>query len=401
MLAEILELRGDAAFHRRRTPNLPQNLRLIEPREVAVGDWVDIRGTYRPCDLSTCFDTSVLAQADDNYPGRLWEVVEATERSVALQLENCQARRLRKQLRQVWRPYLSIAQRDFKISLTRGKEAIVSAEDYDYLSQWNWSLKPSGNSGYAIRQRKKGEAPGPTSIYMHRVIASRCGMDTSDLIDHKNRNGLDNRRENLRSANAFGNTRNSPPRKNGSSKFKGVSFHQASQKWVASINPGSLHIGCFKTEEEAAIAYDDAALVVFAEFAYLNFPEDRRIYDSPPFWLACRISQPAPCVPAVETMLRGSTEETRTLDALGRGRGDGRRGGVRAVQLTRKLKRGKGQATYTQWRLQWEEPRGGGVYSATRNLKKAIAADVRRDWENGLTAKEICKKYNLEKPKHA
>ena len=101
----------------------------------------------------------------------------------------------------------------------------------------------------------------------------------------------------------------------------------------------------------------------------------------------------------VETMLRGR-EETRTLDALGRGRGDGRRGGVRAVQLTRKLKRGKGQATYTQWRLQWEEPRGGGVYSATRNLRKAIASDVRRDWEAGLTVKEICKKYQLEKPKH-
>ena len=211
MLAETLEPRGDAAFHRRRTPGLPQNLRLIEPAEVAVGDWVDVRGTYRPCDLSTCFDTSALAQADDAHPGRLWEVVEATERSVALQLEGCQARRLRKQLRQVWRPYLSIA---------------------------------------------------------------------------------------------------------------------------------------------------------------------------------------------VETMLRGRTEETRTLDALGRGRGDGRRGGVRAVQLTRKLKRGKGQATYTQWRLQWEEPRGGGVYSATRNLKRAIASDVRRDWERGMTVKGICKKYNLEKPKH-
>jgi hypothetical protein len=220
MLAEILEPRGDAAFHRRRTPGLPQNLRLVEPAEVAVGDWVDIRGTYRPCDISTCFDTSALAQADDAHPGRLWEVVEATERSVALQLEGCQARRLRKQLRQVWRPYLSIA------------------------------------------------------------------------------------------------------------------------------------------------------------------PE------------------PAPCVRTVETMLRGSTEETRTLDALGRGRGEGRRGGVRAVQLTRKLKRAGKVATYTQWRLQWEEPRGGGVYSATRNLKKAIAADVRRDWENGLTVKEICKKYNLEKPKH-
>jgi Mor family transcriptional regulator len=211
MLAEILELRGDAAFHRRRTPNLPQNLRLIEPREVAVGDWVDIRGTYRPCDLSTCFDTSVLAQADDNYPGRLWEVVEVTERSVALQLEGCQARRLRKQLKQVWRPYLSIAMETF-----------------------------------------------------------------------------------------------------------------------------------------------------------------------------------APSLPV----------ETRTLDALGRGRGDGRRGGVRAVQLTRKLKRAGKVATYTQWRLQWEEPRGGKPYSATRNLRKAIASDVRRDWEAGMTAKEICKKYNLEKPKH-
>lgn len=110
-----------------------------------------------------------------------------------------------------------------------------------------------------------------TVYYNHRVIYYlSTGIDPLDsFIDHKNHynnNGI------LREATPSQNTQNSRPRKNTSSKYKGVSWHKRNKKWVSNItlNGKRKYLGSFETEEEAAFAYNKEALNLFGDFAYLN-----------------------------------------------------------------------------------------------------------------------------------
>jgi hypothetical protein len=93
--------------------------------------------------------------------------------------------------------------------------------------------------------------------------------------DHRNHNGLDNRRENLREADTQKNNWNLGKSKAAkSSIYKGVSWHKQCQKWSASIhlNDKKTHLGLFDSEVEAALAYDAEARRRFGKFAALNFP---------------------------------------------------------------------------------------------------------------------------------
>lgn len=78
-----------------------------------------------------------------------------------------------------------------KIFLTNGDFTVVSDEDYIFLAGYNWSQ----NS----QNQVQGNADGSTQ-FMSRIIAKRIGLDLSNEIDHKDRNPLNNQRENLRSA---------------------------------------------------------------------------------------------------------------------------------------------------------------------------------------------------------
>jgi len=103
---------------------------------------------------------------------------------------------------------------------------------------------------------------------MHRLIMGNPqGME----VDHINGNGLDNRRCNLRVVTTSQNQANQHARR-GRSSFKGV-FKQRS-RWRARIHvqQKGINLGSFLTEEEAARAYDAAALHYFGEHACLNFP---------------------------------------------------------------------------------------------------------------------------------
>ncbi len=106
---------------------------------------------------------------------------------------------------------------------------------------------------------------------MHRqIMHPPHGLE----IDHKNNNGLDNRKCNLRFCTRSQNMANSRGHRRRRSSFKGVSFHKQFRKWRAIItqNKKNLHLGFFRSQVRAAKAYDDKAKELFGEFARPNFP---------------------------------------------------------------------------------------------------------------------------------
>ena len=136
-----------------------------------------------------------------------------------------------------------------KISLTRGKYAIVDNEDYEFLIQWKWWFT---TRGYAVRE------DGGKVVFMHRLInKTLMGLDT----DHINMNKLDNRKCNLRTISRSQNIMNINPRKNNTSGVKGVQKH--AEGWMARIklNYQTIYLGYFKRFEDAVNARKKAELI--------------------------------------------------------------------------------------------------------------------------------------------
>lgn len=150
--------------------------------------------------------------------------------------------------------------------VTQGKFAIVDAEDYGWPSQYKWFAVKSRETFYAQRF---GDG---TIVGMHReIMRAPKGM----VCDHKNHNGLDNRKSNLRLCTNAQNLYNKMPKKGCASRYKGVSLGNDSKTWRARIGfkGRRINLGYFADEIKAAMAYDDKAAELFGEFAYLNFPE--------------------------------------------------------------------------------------------------------------------------------
>lgn len=145
---------------------------------------------------------------------------------------------------------------------------MVDDGDYDYLNQWKWIAYKGGKTYYACRRiRSTGR-----HLTMHREIMNTPkGMCT----DHINRNGLDNRKENLRICTYSQNQANTE-KYEGVSKYKGVCLHSRGKKYVASLkhNYKYYYLGVYDNEIDAAKAYDKAAKKIYKEFAVLNFPDD-------------------------------------------------------------------------------------------------------------------------------
>lgn len=104
---------------------------------------------------------------------------------------------------------------------------------------------------------------------MHRLIMN---AQNGQMIDHINGNVLDNRKENLRLCNKSTNAMNCKVHKHNTSGYKGVAWHKQMKKWRAYIviNDKQKSLGLYKTKEEAAKAYNKAALELFGEFAKVN-----------------------------------------------------------------------------------------------------------------------------------
>lgn len=159
------------------------------------------------------------------------------------------------------------------IPLTRGKFTMVDDEDYDRLMKHSWAWIPAtesrGSKGYAVRKgnKKRGE---PRTVQMHREIL-HCNDGV--IIDHINRNSLDNRKENLRYANTQTNAFNrNKPIMPCTSVFKGVFQRKNDTKWTARIKFNGRHVelGKYTTEEKAAAAYNFASRIFFGRYRNEN-----------------------------------------------------------------------------------------------------------------------------------
>ena len=149
---------------------------------------------------------------------------------------------------------------------------LVSDEDFEWLNRWKWHF----HSGYAIRTKYLGggrENQKSGMIQMHRLTLN---AGNGQEVDHKDGDGLNNQRKNLRIATSSQNSQNCKKRKTCSSKYKGVCWDKKNRKWRARIylDKKEFSLGRYNSEIEAAHVYDKAAQKLFGEFAYLNFPDD-------------------------------------------------------------------------------------------------------------------------------
>lgn len=166
---------------------------------------------------------------------------------------------------------------------------IVDDDDYELCSKHTWSIEkksnnrfyaktriPHPNGGVIERKDRKGKyRKRRANLYMHVLIADPPEGYYVDHIDPKKT--LDNRKSNLRICTPQQNCFNKSLPKSNKSGFKGVCYEKRNKnkKWRAYIthNAKNMSLGCHKTKEEAAMAYDKKAKELFGEYAYLNFPE--------------------------------------------------------------------------------------------------------------------------------
>lgn len=155
-----------------------------------------------------------------------------------------------------------------EMPLTQGKTTLVDVEDFEYLNQYKWYCSFSGKKYYVKR------AINNKYIYMHRQIMN---PPVNMQIDHINGNSLDNRKNNLRICTNAQNTKNRKASKNNTSGYKRVHWDKHTNKWIAgiTINRKTKYLGCFNVKEDAAKAYNEAAIKHYKEFAVLNEISER------------------------------------------------------------------------------------------------------------------------------
>ena len=157
------------------------------------------------------------------------------------------------------------------IMLSNGGACRVSDEDFDRLSQFKWMRD---KAGYARRcERSNGRA---RYFFMHREV---IGAPPRVHVDHVDGDTLNNCRDNLRFCTSSQNQANRKRlSRNSRSNYRGVVFNKRCAKWQAQIKVlgRNIYLGVFHSEEDAAKAYDAAAIQHFGEFANPNINSDKR-----------------------------------------------------------------------------------------------------------------------------
>ena len=151
-----------------------------------------------------------------------------------------------------------------RIELTRGKFAIVDDKDYEIHGHLRWHAQRDKCNFYAARGIETKN--GPRNLRLHRIIA---GAKPGQIVDHVNRNSLDNRRINLRICSHAENGRNrTGPQSNSTSGYRGITWNKQVKKWMARIgfNNSRIYLGIFKSLDDAALAYRKANRKYFGKY---------------------------------------------------------------------------------------------------------------------------------------
>jgi len=159
-----------------------------------------------------------------------------------------------------------------KIPLGEGRITIVDPRDFYWFNNFNWCVKGNGERSYAVRLISDSDNK-TKFLSLHRAI---MGSPAGLQVDHRNRNRLDNRRDNLRLATCSQNQFNKGKTiRKTTSQFVGVSFVKSAGRWKAQImlDRKTIFLGYFDSEIEAARVYDAAAKKYHGEFARLNFSD--------------------------------------------------------------------------------------------------------------------------------
>ena len=148
-----------------------------------------------------------------------------------------------------------------EILLTQDLITIVDDWNYDWLNQWKWKALKGKKTYYAARSVRSSSS----TILMHREIMK---AQSSELVDHKNGDGLINAEDNLRICTRSVNAQNILPRES----YQGVRYIKRCRKWRAVIgfNYDTIHLGMFETAEAAALAYNKRAIILYGKDAKIN-----------------------------------------------------------------------------------------------------------------------------------
>lgn len=155
--------------------------------------------------------------------------------------------------------------------LMKSSEVIlVDDEDWERLAKFKWYITDRKSiQRFFVIQNKFSFKWKTIAVSLASEI-----MNTRDILyDHKDRNPLNFKKDNLRIATYMQNAHNRKKVSNSLSKYKGVGWNLKSKKWCARITFDGKRkfLGYFNSEEDAARAYDNEAKILHKEFAVLNF----------------------------------------------------------------------------------------------------------------------------------
>ncbi len=153
------------------------------------------------------------------------------------------------------------------LPLNSGQWAVIDAEDFGRISGFTWRAvwKKKCNTFYAVTNPPRQAGQPRKSITLHRLL---LGVGQGEDIDHRNHNGLDNRRRNLRPCSDSDNNGNMVLSSANTSGYKGVFWHERRKRWIAGVQrEKKVYRREFKKVEDAVSWHREMTLVLFGDFA--------------------------------------------------------------------------------------------------------------------------------------